>query len=165
MISYTIAWQNVLQDQCNFDIAIQMQKTMKRGQRSESNLSIAALLIVSPQSGPILRNKAYYLCCKRTPQRDPTFVNLRGTEGARAWLICQYPGWGATFKDYANVIQIMHILYKYIMNMIQVNNLSEFHNQFFNVSWETQPVTSANTKIYLVQKKRIKIEKEFSCFS
>ena len=32
------------------NIAIQTQKTMKRGQRSESNLSIAALLIVSPQS-------------------------------------------------------------------------------------------------------------------
>ena len=84
------------------NIAIQTQKTMKRGQRSESNLSIAALLIVSPQSewshpqkksAPILRNKAYYLCCKRAPQRDTTFVNLMGTEGVRAWLICQYPGW------------------------------------------------------------------------
>ena len=74
-----------------------MQKTMKWGQRSKSNLSIAVLLILSPQSGSIIRNTGYYLSLLLALHKEIQLLSIWGTqrvpEHAGACLICQYPGW------------------------------------------------------------------------
>ena len=130
-----------------------MQKTMKWGQRSESNLSIAA----SPYCFASIwfHHKKYRvlslsLAC--APQRDSTFVNLRDTEGARARrsvLNLSIP----RLVPFAKIMQINHlnhlissksvqIVNKYTMYIVQLNNLSMnqgtamFHNHSYHSSWD-----------------------------